>query len=147
MAVEWNPERVRALSVHDRAALYKNACTKPDDPKAVELKAMIENEGLPYSEEGSVKMDDPLTLKMHEIIFSEAGKAAALKGTKEGLPALTYIDPMLQATLGVDYGPHNQTTNTAGVLVGQLMTSLGYRKDGTKSLPSHCVAKTAAMWK
>lgn len=147
MAIKWSLEKLKALSVHDRGVLYKNACAKADNPEAAELKAMIESVGLPYSEEGSVTMDDPLTLRMQEIIYSEAGKAAAVKGAKEGMPALTYIDPMLQAALGVDYGAHNQTTHTAGLLVAQLMTSLGYRKDRSKPLPSNCVAKTAAMWK
>ncbi|WP_372782898.1 hypothetical protein [Phenylobacterium sp.] len=147
MAQEWNLERLRAMPVHDRAGLYRNACRLAHTPQGAALKKLLEAAGLPFSEAAALTLDDPISVRMHEVINSPEGRAAAIEATKAGLPAMAGIDPLLQVALGVDYGSHNQGTNTAGWLVGQLMQTLGYRKDGEKPLPAHCVAKTAAMWK
>ena len=90
--------------------------------------------------------NDPITLRMHEIIFSPEGRVAAVAATKASMPALAGVEPMLQEALGVDYGPHNWGTVIAGSFIGELMQMLGYRKIGRKPLPSSCVAKTAATW-
>src|SRR4051794_2688956 len=92
-----------------------------DSDEARELVHMIEALGLPYSDPESLKFDDPIFLKMHEIIFSDPGKKAALEATKAGLPALAGVDPLLSAVLGVDYGSHNDGTINAGYLVAQMM--------------------------
>ena len=139
-------EYLAAMSVHDRATMYKNACAKGHTPEGAELKALIERAGLPFSEEACLTSDDPITIRMHEVIHSKEGREAALKATKEGLPAMVGIDPLLQVALGVDYGPHNMGTQTAGDLVGKMMRSLGYKNGGKKKLPDHCVAKTAETW-
>jgi hypothetical protein len=110
------------------------------------LKRLCEVAGLPFSDDACLTLDDPITVKMHEIINSKEGRAAAIAATQVGLPAMAGVDPLLQVALGVDYGPHNMGTATAGGLVGELMTSLGYRNTGQKELPAGCVAKTAAMW-
>jgi hypothetical protein len=115
-------------------------------PQGAELKKLLETAGLPFSEEGCLTMDDPITIKMHDVIYSKEGREAAVAATKIGLPAMAGIDPLLQVALASDYGPHNMGTQTAGGIVGELMRSLGYRKAGEKPLPSNCVAKTAATW-
>ena len=92
-------------------------------------------------------MDDPITVKMQAVVTSKEGREAALTATRNGLPAMAGVDPLLQVALGSDYGAHNMATTTAGGLVGELMRSLGHKKGGQKSLPSNCVAKTAAMWR
>jgi len=142
----WTAERLEALSVHDRAALYRNACRMGDTPAGAALKALIETVGLPYSEGGMPASDDPLVLRMREVIFSPEGRSAALEATRAGLPAMAGVDPLLQAELGVDYGSHNWGTVIAGSIVGELMQSLGYRNVKQMALPAHCVAKTAAFW-
>jgi hypothetical protein len=146
MTKKWTPEELAAMSVHKRADLYANACRLAHTPDGAALKKEIEDIGLPYSEDACLTMDDPITIKIHEVINSPEGRAAAIAATKDGLPAMAGIDPMLQVALGVDYGAHNMGTATAGGLVGELMTSLGYKKAGSKALPPHCVAKTAATW-
>lgn len=146
MAKQWSLDELKALSVHDRATLYKNASRLAHMPEARSLKKLIEEAGLPFSDDACLTMDDPITVKMHEIINSPEGRAAAVKAVKDGLPAMAGIDPMLQIALAGDYGAHNMGTATAGGLVGELMQSLGYRKDKQKALPEGCVAKTAATW-
>lgn len=146
MAKNWTPEELAAMSVHDRANLYRNASRLAHTPDGAALKKLLEEAGLPFSDDACLTMDDPITIRMHEVINSPEGRAAAVAATKDGLPAMAGIDPMLQVALGVDYGAHNMGTATAGGLVGELMTSLGYKKASSKALPPHCVAKTAATW-
>lgn len=146
MAKNWTMENLKAMSVHDRANLYKSACRLGHTPDGAALKKLLEEAGLPFSDSACLKMDDPITMRMHEIIYSLPGREAAISAVKLGLPAMAGIDPMLQASLGSDYGPHNMGTATAGSIVGELMSMLGYKKTGEKPLPPHCVAKTAATW-
>lgn len=146
MAKAWTLDELKTRSVHERAELYRNACRLGHTTDGAALKRLLEGAGLPFSEDGCLTLDDPITLKMHEVINSKEGRAAALASVAEGEPALAGIDPMLQVALGSDYGPHNMGTATAGSLVGELMQSLGYKKTGQKSLPTNCVAKTAATW-
>lgn len=93
-----------------------------------------------------MRRDDPITLKMHEIIWSPAGRQAALAATEAGEAAMAGIDPLLQVALGSDYGPHNRGTITAGVITGELMQFLGYTRRAQIPLPAHCVAKSATAW-
>ena len=102
------------MTVHKRHALYKNACRLGHTPEGAALKKLIEQAGLPYSETAALRGDDPITLKMHEIIWSPNGRQAALAATEAGEAAMAGIDPLLQVALGSDYGAHNMATNRAG---------------------------------
>ena len=138
--------KLRAMSVHDRHRLWVNA-RGIDSAEARAVVELIENIGLPYSEEGSLKLDSPLGRKMEEIIFSAKGRAAGLEATKRGLPAMAGIDPLLAAALGVDYGPHNDATIQAGYLVAIMMRMQGCKNSGKKGkLPASCIAKTAEIF-
>jgi hypothetical protein len=92
-------------------------------------------------------MTDPVYLRMEEIVWSSAGRAAAIAATEQGLPAMAGIDPLLQADLGEQYHPHDQATMNAGFIVGGLMRHLGYVDGGQGKLPVDCIAKTAMKWK
>jgi len=146
MAKAWTLNELKAMPVHQRAELYKNACRLGHTPGGAGLKKLIEEAGLPFSEEAALTGDDPITLKMIEVIYSDVGRAAALKWHADGWPAMAGIDPLLQEAFGVDYGPHNRGTIKAGEITGALMRSLGYQKGAERELPEHCVAKTAATW-
>jgi hypothetical protein len=146
MAKPYTLERLKLMSVHERADLYKNACRLGHTREGADLKKMLEEAGLPFSDGACLTLDDPIALKMHEVIYSKEGREAAVAATLVGLPAMAGVDPLLQVALGSDYGPHNMGTQTAGSFVGELMQSLGYKKDKQKDLPPGCVAKTAATW-
>lgn len=146
MSKRWNREELKAMPIHERAELYKNACRLGHTPQGAAVKKLIEEAGLPYSDDACLTSDDPITIKMHDIIHSKQGREAAIAATQRGVPAMEGIDPLLQAALGVDYGAHNKGTATAGGLVGELMYSLGYKKKGVKTLPAHCVARTASVF-
>lgn len=142
----WTREELAALSVHDRAALYSNACKLAHTPAGADLKKRVEEAGLPFSEPGCLSSDDPIYRAMEELIATKNAKDAAVAAVQAGLPAMAAIDPLLQAMLGSDYGPHNMGTQTAGSLVAEIMRTLGYEKTGEAPLPAGCVAKTAATW-
>lgn len=146
MAKTWTLEELRAMSVHMRADLYGNACRLAHTPDGAALKALIEDIGLPYSEDAALKGDDPITLRIIEIVYSKAGREAALKWHNDGWPAMAGIDPLLQADLKQDYGIHNRGTIKAGEITGALMRSLGFSKGPEEQLPKHCIAQTAATW-
>ncbi len=146
MASEWTSKRLKAMPLHERAELYRNACRLGHTPEGAALKTLIEEAGLPYSEEKCLTNDDPITIKMHQAINSKEGRLSAITATKAGLPAMAGIDPMLQVALGPDYGPHKMGTATAGGLVAELMHSLGYKNAGQRILPAHCAAGTAEFW-
>ena len=147
MAKELTLEDLKGMTVHERAALYRNACRLGHTTIGAALKLLIEEAGLPYSEDSALKRDDHITLKMIEVIYSSTGRQAAIAATNAGEAAMEGIDPLLQVALGSDYGPHNMATNRAGEITGALMRSLGYIKSVQKDLPRHCIAKTAASWK
>ena len=142
----WTEERIRDMTVSDRAQLYENA-KATDTEEAAELVKLIEATKLPFSEVGGINMDDPLVQAIYRIVHSDEGRAAAFEAAAEGRPALAGIDPLLAEALGVDYGKHNMTTSTAGDLVAKLMRDSGYKEAGRQMpLPEGCVAKTGQLW-
>lgn len=146
MPKQWTLDEVKAMPTGKRADLYKSAGRLAHTADGATLKKMIEECGLPYSDSKALTLDDPITMKMWEVINSDEGKRLAIEGTQKGLPALALIDPLLQKALGVDYGAHNHATNRAGILVGDLMLSKGYKQIGVRKMPAGSIAKTAAMW-
>jgi len=146
MAKQWTPERIKALSPRERARLYENA-KNTETPEGDHLIEQMIRLGLPFDEGACASLDDPNVVKMREIVFSDEGRAAAIKATEEGLAAITFIDPMISAAMGDYYGKHNMTTHTVGGFVGELMRELGYHDSGRRAkLPEDCVAKTASIW-
>ena len=144
--MNWTKERLEALSPHDRAQLYANALNV-GTPEGNALAELISEAGLPYSEEGSVSANDPLVLAMEAIIDTPEGKAACVKATEDGWPAIAGIDPMLVKTLKGDYSKKNMTTNWAGKIVADLMRRSGYRVVGKKkSTPNGCIAQSGELW-
>ncbi len=142
----WTKERIVALSSQDRARLYTNA-RKQGTAEADALAKLIEEAGLPFSEGGSVKGDDPLVQAMEAIVQSPEARAECIKAVEDGWPAIAGVDPMLAEVLGVDYGKHNMTTHWAGHLVADLMRSLGYRMVGKMgATPKGCVARSGELW-
>tara|TARA_R110002073_G_scaffold87409_1_gene207549 strand:- start:11 stop:475 length:465 start_codon:yes stop_codon:yes gene_type:complete len=138
-------EKLEAMTAKERENLWINA-RAANTPEAAYLVTVIESLGLPYSEDGGMRLDSPVAIKMNDIITSPGGKKSCLEATKNGLPALAGVDGELNSVLGVDYRAGNQATQTAGYLVGNLMISLGYKIAGQRKMPEGSVAKTAAFW-
>ena len=84
---------------------------------------------------------------MRSIIDSPEGKAACIKATDEGWPAIAGVDPLLAKKFPSDYGKHNRTTHTAGTFVSQVMTSSGYKRIRKMSAtPKGCVARSGELY-
>jgi hypothetical protein len=136
--------KLRAMSVHDRHQVWINA-RKKDTPEAKAIVKLIEKLGLPYSEEACLRGDDPITMKIWEIVNQSTD--AMIAATEKGLPAMSGVDGRLSELLGVDYGGHNMATATAGSMVAERMRQLGYRNSGRKGqMPAGSVAKTAEIF-
>jgi len=130
----WTPEK--------RKGVYLNAKKHPDGQYIVDL---IDQNGLSLSS-GGLSLDDPVYRRIVEICWSTEGRKAAVEATKQGLPALCGVDPLLQADLGDQYGKFDLGTASAGSVVAEVMHHLGYRKSGSGPCPSNCTAKTGAKW-
>lgn len=138
-------EHIKMLTVEKRSRMYANACAL-STPEAFALKILIEEIGLPFKEDRAFKPEDDLGHALIEIIFSSEGRRAALDATEAGLAAMANVDPLIQARLDQEYGPHDNSTVRAGEIVGALMRSLDYVKGPQADLPLNCVARSAATW-
>lgn len=144
--MKWTQERLAALTISKRAQLYVNARQQGTNEGSA-LAELIEQAGLPFSEGGSIKMDDPLALAMAEVVSTPEVRDACVKAVEEGWPAIAGADPVLARRFTVDYGKHNMTTNLAGHLVADLMRSMGYRMVGrTGPAPKGCIARSGELW-
>jgi hypothetical protein len=142
--IKIDENKLRAMSVHDRHQVWVN-CRKKDTAEAKAIVKIIEELGLPYSEEACLRGDDPITLKIWEIVHQNID--AMIEATEKGLPAMCGVDQRLSEALGVDYGGHNMATATAGSIVAERMRQLGYKNSGRKGqMPPGSVAKTAEIF-
>jgi hypothetical protein len=137
---------LRRMLPTERQALWQNAKRQIELPEARAIIELIEASGLDYRANNSVRLDDAIGRTLQKIVFSPEGRAAALKATEQGLPALAGVDPLLQDMLGADYGKHNEATVQAGYLVANLMRQAGYDDGPSKPLPSGCVATSGMMF-
>lgn len=145
LAGGWTYEKLKAKSAEERFRIWENARRK-GTPEALDLAEYIQCCGLDLGGRGGMSRSDPRALEMDEVIQSREGRAACLRATEEGLPALAGAEPLIIAKMGDRYGPFSQMTNVAGFLVGSLMLSLGYVISGRGNMPPGSVAKTAATW-
>lgn len=141
----WTDEKLGAKSPGERHQLYVNARSMDsDDARA--LVTMIEESGLPYSLDRSLRVPDPISTKVAEIAYSAEATKAMEEAIRNALPPMAALDPMLIQALGDDYGPHNSSTTFAGRISAERMMQRGYQKIGKKQkLPADCRAKTAEV--
>jgi hypothetical protein len=148
--VNWDIAKLKARSVHERRLLWQRAKEKmATSEEAKALFQLIESSGLDYAKDKiqPISLDSPTGRLMKRIIGSEAGAMAMLEATRQGLPALAGVDPLLQAGLGDKYSRHNDATVQAGYLVKGFMEGLGYQEFRAGPMPEACIAKTGLMFK
>ncbi|MDQ2859495.1 MAG: hypothetical protein M3T55_01945 [Pseudomonadota bacterium] len=142
----WTRARLRQRGQSERHAVWKRARAL-HSAEGNHLARAIELLGLPYAEPEPLARDDPLPIRMAEIMASSAARSAALEATLDGLPAMAGIDTLLHDELGEAYRRDPAAPLTAQVLVAELMTALGYTAAGRKDLPKRNVARSAVFWK
>jgi hypothetical protein len=142
--VQWTLDRLRALTLKQREALFANARGRVDHEAENVIRLLVDHDLLVRSG-GGLSRDHPTIQQMEEIIRSAQGRQAAQKAAEAGLPAMAGIDPLLSAALGASYGEHD-TTSWAGTLTAEIMDECGYVQTRKAPLPEGCVAKTAAFF-
>lgn len=142
----WTRGRLRQRNQSERHAIWKRARAL-HSAEGNQLARAIELLGLPYAEPEPLGRDDPLKVRMAEIMASSAARSAALEATLDGLPAMAGIDTLLHEALGEAYRRNPAAVSTAQALVAELMTALGYTEAGRKHLPRRNVARSGVFWK
>jgi hypothetical protein len=142
---EWTREKLVGLSPGDRFKLLLRA-NEIKSPAAQHVIDTIEELGLPAYDATALRHSDPIALKIYEIVTSKEGRAACIAANSNGVPALAGVEPMLVETLESDYSGSNRATVVAGIFVGDVMRSAGYKKSGERAMPLGSIAKTAALW-
>ncbi len=141
----WTLQKLKAKTPEERHNVWRNAMARKT-PEGLALAQFIEASGLAFAPSGGISMSDPRVLEMRGIIDSPEGRDACVAAVKAGRPALAGVEPLIVAQMGARYGSFSQMTLTAGGIVGEIMPSLGYRKEGQRPMPPGSVAKTAAFW-
>jgi hypothetical protein len=142
----WTLTKLREKSQNERHAVWKRARAL-HSAEGNHLARAIERLGLPYAEPEPLADDDPLMVRMREIMASPAARSAALEATLDGLPAMAGIDVLLHEQIGEAYRQDAAAAPTAQALTAELMSGLGYVDAGRKDLPARCVARTGVYWK
>jgi hypothetical protein len=142
----WTRSKLRERSQNERYAVWKRA-KGLHSAEGNHLARAIELLGLPYAEPEPLAADDPMLIRMKEILAAPEARSAALEATLDGLPAMAGIDALLHDRLGEEYRRNEAAAPTAQTLVAELMTGLGYVDAGTKPLPARHVARTGVFWK
>ncbi|MFI4934000.1 MAG: hypothetical protein ACHP7N_05245 [Caulobacterales bacterium] len=137
---------LKARSQNERFAVWKRARAL-HSAEGNHLARAIELLGLPYAEPEPLTAEDPLMVRMRELMASPDARAAAIEATLDGLPAMAGIDILLHEALGEDYRRNEAAVPTAQELTAELMTGLGYVAVAGKDLPARCVARTGVFWK
>ncbi|HEY1750399.1 MAG TPA: hypothetical protein VGG29_04000 [Caulobacteraceae bacterium] len=137
---------LRSRSQNERYALWKRAKSL-HSAEGNHLARAIELLGLPYAEPEPLAGDDPLLMRMREIMAAPRARAAAVEATLDGLPAMAGIDVMMHEELAEAYRRNEAAVPTARLLTAELMTGLGYHEAGAKELPARCVARTGVFWR
>jgi len=142
----WTRASLSARTAQERYAIWKKA-RKLRTADGNQLAREIERLGLPYADPGQLAEDDPLRTTIADIIASPEARSACIEATLDGLPAIAGVDPMLHEALGPTYRRSDEAIATAGALVAELMTSIGYVEAGSKDLPNRYVARRGVFWK
>ena len=137
---------LRARSQNERYAVWKRAKAL-HSAEGNHLARAIELLGLPYAEPEPLGDDDPMMLRMRELIAEPRARAAAVEANLDGRPAMAGVDVLMHEEIGEDYRRNEAAVPAAQKLTFELMSRLGYVEAGHKDLPARCVARTGVFWK
>ena len=143
MPKPWTKERLEALTTHELQTLYGHA-RESDSPEADDIIEMIFQNNLLDSIGGGLPRHHPTVQAIEKICRSPEGVAAAVAAARRGEAPIAGVDPILRREVR-EYGYHD-TTSWAGTFVADEIEAAGWVRQGRKSLPANCVAKTAAFF-
>src|SRR5665213_1437326 len=84
---------LRARSQNERYAVWKRA-KGLHSAEGNHLARAIERLGLPYAEPEPLADDDPMMVRMRELIADPRARAAEVEATLDGLPAMAGVDAL-----------------------------------------------------
>ena len=142
--VPWTKERLEALSHKDLSTMYERALTMDTDD-ARDLVELVQQHGLLTRLGGGYHRGHRVIHTIEQVCRSDDGVNAAISAAEQGEAPMAGVDPLLVDALGPEYG-HRDTTSWAGTFVAEEMEAAGWKRQGRKSLPQGCVAKTAAFF-
>ncbi len=137
----------RLLTLYGNAKHIAKNATDKRSVEAVALVEQIERLQLHYQKVEGLKNDDPVLLKIHEIVHSDAGVAGIVDAVERGLPGLAGVEQLIVKELGEFYSGKNTGTQAAGEFVGQVMGGKGYVRLTQGAMPEGSVAKTAMRYR
>ncbi len=142
----WTRSKLRQRSQSELYAVWKRAKAL-HSAEGNHLARAIERLGLPYAEPEPRAADDALLAAMREIMATSDARAAAIRSTLDGLPAMAGIDSLLHDRFGEVYRLNAAAVASAQLLVAELMGRLGYIPAGHKPLGGRHVARSGVFWK
>ncbi len=142
--VPWTRDRLEALAHKDLSTLYERALSMDSDD-ARDLVELVQQHGLLSRLGGGYHRGHRVIHGIEAICRSEEGVKAAAAAAESGEAPMAGVDPLLASRLGGDYG-HRDTTSWAGTFVAEEIEAEGWVRQGRKSLPGNCVAKSAAFF-
>jgi hypothetical protein len=89
---------LKRMTPEPRAALYENARRRLTEG-GKEVIDLLDSSGLPLCA-GGMTTSDPTYLRMEEIVWSVAGRKAAIVATEEGPPPLAGVEPLSHCRAG-----------------------------------------------
>lgn len=138
-------EKLQKMTTQERHQLYLNA-HKLRDRGGQEVLDLLLASGLPMHQ-GALTNDDPMFLRMQEIIWAKDVQELLIAATQKGLPALAGVDAILANEFGSQYSKIHLVTHSAGSVVAQVMRMRGYNMiQESAKMPEGSIAKTAALW-
>jgi hypothetical protein len=94
----------------------------------------------------SLRQTDATFMEIRRIVRSAEGRKAAIDATRNALPALSGVDPLLRAKLGDRYRKTDRGTASAGALVAEVMHELGFNAGTRKPCVGDTVARSGILW-
>ena len=144
MPKPWTLERLKALTPVELERLYSRA-VEDNSPEGDEIAELVVQHELPLRIGGGLTRGHKTIRTIERVVRSDEGNAAAIAAMKSGETPMAGLDPLLAEALGPAYG-NKDTTSWAGTFAAEEAEANGWVRKGRKSLPSGCVAKTAAFF-
>jgi hypothetical protein len=136
-------EMLQKKTSKQRMTIYEHA-RRTDSLEADDIIEKLFQHKLLDSAGGGLTRDSDIIQRLEKVCRSAEGIAAAVAAAKRGEAPMAGVDPILQREVR-EYG-HFDTTSWAGGFVAEEIEALNWIRAGRKSLPSNCVARTAAYF-
>ena len=136
-------EMLEKMSTKQRMTIYEHA-RQTNSPEADDIIEKLFQHRLLDRAGGGLTRDSTIIQHVEKVCRSPEGVKAAIRAASAGEAPIAGVDLLLRDEVR-EYG-HFDTTSWAGGFVAEEVEALGWRRSGRKTLPSGCIAKTAAFF-